>query len=71
MVHYDFTVVNPGVSNPFGQHQFSESKRKAHSVFAEGEEGELSITIPKEFEVLEEKGLRISISNYFPITHRF
>jgi len=46
-VHYD-TVANLNVSNPSDCHRFSELKRKLYSALAEGDEGELSIAIPKE-----------------------
>jgi hypothetical protein len=46
-VHYD-AVANLNVSNPADCHRFSELKRKLYSALAEGDEGELSIAIPKE-----------------------
>ena len=46
-VHYD-AVANLNVSNPSDCHRFSELKRKLYSALAEGDEGELSIAIPKE-----------------------
>ena len=46
-VHCD-PVANLNVSNPSDCHRFSELKRKLYSALAEGDEGELSIAIPKE-----------------------
>jgi len=46
-VHYD-AVANLNVSNPSDCHRFSELKRRLYSALAEGDEGELSIAIPKE-----------------------
>ena len=46
-VHCD-AVANLNVSNPSDCHRFSELKRKLYSALAEGDEGELSIAMPKE-----------------------
>ncbi|KAI0692979.1 hypothetical protein BC835DRAFT_1276761 [Cytidiella melzeri] len=46
-VHHD-PVANLSVSNPSDCHTHAELKRKVYSALAEGDEGELSISIPKE-----------------------
>ena len=46
-VHYD-PLANISVSNPQDCHTYPELKRKLYSALAEGDEGELSIAIPKE-----------------------
>ncbi|KAI9511720.1 hypothetical protein F5148DRAFT_1168299 [Russula earlei] len=46
-VHYD-PLANLAISNPQDVHTHPELKRKLYSALAEGDEGELSIAIPKE-----------------------
>ena len=46
-VHND-PLANISVSNPQDCHTYPELKRKLYSALAEGDEGELSIAIPKE-----------------------
>ena len=46
-VQYD-PLANLTVSNPQDVHTHPELKRKLYSALAEGDEGELSIAIPKE-----------------------
>lgn len=46
-VHYD-SVANLNISNPQDCHTYPELKRKIYSALADGDEGELSIAIPKE-----------------------
>lgn len=46
-VQYD-TLANLTISNPQDVHTHPELKRKLYSALAEGDEGELSIAIPKE-----------------------
>jgi transcription initiation factor TFIID subunit 2 len=46
-VQYD-PIANLAISNPQDVHTHPELKRKLYSALAEGDEGELSIAIPKE-----------------------
>jgi transcription initiation factor TFIID subunit 2 len=46
-VQYD-SIANLAISNPQDVHTHPELKRKLYSALAEGDEGELSIAIPKE-----------------------
>ncbi|KAG6333744.1 hypothetical protein ID866_5345, partial [Astraeus odoratus] len=46
-VHYD-PLANVNISTPQDAHTYPELKRKIYSALAEGDEGELSIAIPKE-----------------------
>lgn len=46
-MHHD-PLANLSVSNPQDCHTYPELKRKLYSALAEGDEGELSIAIPKE-----------------------
>jgi transcription initiation factor TFIID subunit 2 len=46
-VHHD-PLANISISNPQDCHTYPELKRKLYSALAEGDEGELSIAIPKE-----------------------
>ncbi len=46
-VHHD-PLANLSVSNAADCHTHAELKRKVYSALAEGDEGELSISIPKE-----------------------
>ena len=46
-MHYD-PLANLTVSNPADCHTYPELKRKLYSALAEGDEGELSIALPKE-----------------------
>lgn len=46
-IHHD-PLAHIGVSNPQDCHHHPELKRKVYSALAEGDEGELSIAIPKE-----------------------
>lgn len=46
-VYYD-PLANLNISNPLDCHNHPELKRKLYSALAEGDEGELSIAIPKE-----------------------
>lgn len=46
-VHYD-PLANLTVSNPADCHTYPELKRKLYSALAEGDEGELSIAMPKD-----------------------
>ena len=74
-VHYD-AVANLNVSNPSDCHRFSELKRKLYSALAEGDEGELSIAIPKEVPIRmvpkesHGHGYRDSMSRWSLTTHR-
>ncbi len=60
-VQYD-PLANLTVSNPQDVHAHPELKRKIYSALAEGDEGELSIAIPKEVPLKVSGSIHASIA---------
>jgi transcription initiation factor TFIID subunit 2 len=61
-VHHD-PLAQINISNPQDCHTYPELKRKIYSALAEGDEGELSIAIPKEVSLRQTGHANHSIVN--------
>lgn len=61
-VHHD-PLAHINISNPQDCHTYPELKRKLYSALAEGDEGELSIAIPKEVSLRQTGHANHSIAN--------